>query len=83
MHVIKWGERNVLSRNFHAKDNKKAIAAWKSDLDQIRRVLNVSPFTCVCMSITNFLLPDKTRREYGCKCLRASSERFEYPWKFR
>ena len=58
MHVIKWGKRNVLSRPFHAKDNKKAIAAWKVDLGQIRRILNVSPFHCACMSITNFWLPD-------------------------
>ena len=78
MHVIKWGKRNVLSRPFHAKDNKKAIAAWKSDLDEIRLVLNVSPFTYVWMSIANFRLPDRTCRERGCRRPRASSEHFEY-----
>ena len=71
MRVIKWGKRNVLSRSFHAKDNKKAIAAWKSDLDQIHRVFEVSPFTFVCASITNFRLPDRTCHERRCRCPRA------------
>ena len=79
MRAIKWGKRNVLTRSFwHAKDNKKAIAAWKSDLDQIRRVFEVSLFTFVCTRITNFRLPDRTCRERGCRRPRASSEHFEY-----
>ena len=54
MYVVKWGKRNVLSRPFHAKDKKKAIAAWKIDLGQIRRVLNVSPFPCFGMVLPTF-----------------------------
>ena len=72
MHVIKWGKRIVFTRFFHAKDNKKAIAAWKVDLGQIRRILNVSPFPCVCMSIANFWLPDGACHECVRKCPRAS-----------
>ena len=41
VHIIKRGKRNAVSRYFHERNDKKAIAAWKMDLDQIRRVLTV------------------------------------------
>ena len=40
-HVIKWGKRNVISRQYHAKDDKEAIATWRLDLDRIVHVFNV------------------------------------------
>jgi len=45
--IIKRGERNVISRRYHAKDDKEAIAAWNSDLNGIRRVFDVRPVTPV------------------------------------
>jgi hypothetical protein len=43
VHVVKRGKRNVLSRYFNERDDKKAIAAWKVDLGQIRGALTVCP----------------------------------------
>ena len=40
-HIVEWGKRNAISRCYHAKDDKEAIATWKFDLDGIRRVFNV------------------------------------------
>jgi len=39
--LVKWGRRNVISRRFHAKGDKKTIAAWKLDLDKILQVFKV------------------------------------------
>jgi hypothetical protein len=54
MHIIKWGKRNAFSRTFHAKGNRKAIAAWKINLGQIRRTLNMRLFTCLCAKSLTF-----------------------------
>jgi len=35
----------VISRRYHAKDDKEAIAAWNLDLNKIRRVFDVRPVT--------------------------------------
>jgi hypothetical protein len=40
-HVIKRGKRNVISRLYHAKSDKKAIVTWRLDLDGILHVFNV------------------------------------------
>ena len=56
MHVIKRGKRHALSRPFHAKDNEKAITAWKLELNRIRRTLEVRPFPCIFVKIPNFRL---------------------------
>jgi hypothetical protein len=40
--IIKKGKRNVVSRLLHAKIDKETIAAWKSDLNKILLVFNVS-----------------------------------------
>jgi len=45
--IIKRGERNVISRRYHANDDKEAIAAWSLDLNRIRRVFDVRPVTPV------------------------------------
>ena len=39
--IIKKGKRNRVYRLLHAKNDKKAIAAWKSDLKEILLVFNV------------------------------------------
>ena len=39
--VLKRGGRGRVSRFFHSKDDKDAIAAWKSDLNRILHVFNV------------------------------------------
>ena len=39
--VIKQNERNVVSRHFHARNDKDKIATWKSDLNRILQVFNV------------------------------------------
>jgi len=44
-HIVEWGRRNAISRRYHAKDDKEAIVAWKSDLDGILRVFNVCSAT--------------------------------------
>ncbi|KAF9644519.1 hypothetical protein BDM02DRAFT_935257 [Thelephora ganbajun] len=38
--IVKQGKRNVLSRPFHAKSDKKSIAIWKVDLNSILHVFN-------------------------------------------
>ena len=43
-HIAKRSKRNVISQFFHAKDDEQKIAAWKSDLDSIRRALDVRFF---------------------------------------
>jgi len=39
--VIKRSKRNVVSRLFHAKNDKEAIAGWKSELNKILVIFNV------------------------------------------
>jgi len=39
--IIKRGRRNVISRHYHAKDDKEAIATWRLDLNRVLRVFNV------------------------------------------
>ena len=41
MELAKWGKRGAVSRRFHAKSEKEAIAAWRSDLDKILQSFNV------------------------------------------
>ena len=45
--IIKRGKRNVISRRYHAKDDKAAIAAWKLELNRILHVFNVRSVTAV------------------------------------
>ena len=45
--IVKWDKRNTISRHFHSKDDKKAIAAWRLDLDRILHVFNVRSVTSV------------------------------------
>jgi len=45
--IIERNKRNAISRRYHAKDDKKAIAAWSLDLNKIRRVFDVRSVTPV------------------------------------
>ena len=40
--IVEKGQRNLLSRLVHAKNDKDTIAAWKLDLNRILHVFNVS-----------------------------------------
>ena len=50
--IEKKRERNVVSRHFHAKNDKDKIAAWKSDLVRILHVFNVRSITFVWSLLT-------------------------------
>ena len=39
--IIKQSKRNVISRHFHARNDKDKITAWRLDLDRILQVFNV------------------------------------------
>jgi len=49
--IIKRGKRNVVSRLFHAND-EKAIANWRLGINRILHVFNVRPATSVWPSLT-------------------------------
>jgi len=40
--IIKQGKRGVVPRLFHSKNDKEKIGAWKSDLNRVLLVFNVS-----------------------------------------
>jgi len=44
-HIIRRGKRNVISRRYHAKDDKEAISTWRTDFNRILRVFRVRSVT--------------------------------------
>jgi hypothetical protein len=50
--VIEKSKRNVVSRLFHARSDKETIAAWKSDLNKILLIFNVSSVVVVWPLLT-------------------------------
>ena len=44
-YVVRRGKRTIVPQLFRAKDDKKSVTAWRSDLDEIRRVFEVRSFT--------------------------------------
>ena len=50
--IVRRSKRSVISRRYHAKDDKKAISAWNSDLKRIRRVFDVRFVTPVRPPLT-------------------------------
>jgi len=52
-HIVKRGERNAISRRYHAKDDKKAITAWRLDLDGVLHVFNVCSITSARRLLTS------------------------------
>ena len=49
--VIKRGQRSVVSRVFHSKTDKDAIAAWRQDLNRILQVFTVRPINRIWQSL--------------------------------
>jgi len=45
--IFKRNKRNLISRRYHAKDDKEAIATWSLDFNRIRRVFDVRSITPV------------------------------------
>ena len=45
--VAKQSKRNTVSRLIHAKNDKEAVAGWKSDLNSILHIFNVRSATFV------------------------------------
>ena len=41
------GERNAISRLFHSRNDKDAIAAWRKELKSILQIFNVRSFDLV------------------------------------
>jgi len=50
--IVKGDKRNAISRRYHAKDDKDAVATWKLGLDRILRVFNVRSVTPARRSLT-------------------------------
>ena len=50
--ITKRGKRNAISRFLHAKNDRETIAGWKSDLNKILLIFNVSSFILVWPSLT-------------------------------
>jgi len=50
--VIKKSGRHRVSQFLHSRNDKDAIATWKSDLKMILNVFNVRP-VCSCLAVTN------------------------------
>ena len=50
--IIKRGKRNPISRRYHAKGEKEAIATWRLDLDRILHLFNVCSITCILPLLT-------------------------------
>ena len=49
--VIERGKRNVVSRVFHSKTDKDAIAAWRQDLNRILQIFTVRPINRIWQSL--------------------------------
>jgi len=49
---IQENKRNVISRRYHVKDDKQAIASWRLDLNRILHVFDVRSVTPVWTSLT-------------------------------
>ena len=49
---IEQGKRNTVSRLFHAKNDKEAIATWKSDLSRVLHIFNVRSAGFVWLLLT-------------------------------
>ena len=50
--VVEQGKRNVISRHFHAKNDKEKIAGWRSDLVRILQIFNVRSIVSVWLLLT-------------------------------
>ena len=53
--VIKQGQRSVVSRVFHSKTDKDAIAAWRQDLNRILQIFTVRSINPTWQSLIHHL----------------------------
>ena len=51
--VLKRSGRRRISRFLRSKDDKDAVAGWKSDLNRLLRLLNVC-LVCLCLVVTDW-----------------------------
>ena len=63
--TAKCVKRNPASRYFNAKKDKKTIAAWRLDLDEILQVFKVCSIAWV-MTVANFPPPEGTHNNHRC-----------------
>ena len=70
--LVKWGKRNVVSRHFHAKDEKETMITWMSDLDKILQIFNVR-FVIRAKKVANFPVPEGTYDECEWNRFRRSA----------
>ena len=64
-HIIKRGKRAIFRQFFQEKDDKKLVAAWNLDFDDIRRAFEVGPFTSTERLLNSSLsISDGTRGGY-------------------
>jgi hypothetical protein len=52
-HIIERGKRNAISRHYHAKDDKEAIATWRPDLSGILHTFKVCSVASVWRLLTS------------------------------
>ena len=74
--ILKRSGRHRLSRFFHSRDDKDAVAAWKSDLNRILHVFNVCQNAPASSSLTT-LLTDRASCEHSHHHNRYTSGRIE------
>lgn len=51
-HIVERGKRNALSRRYHAKDDKEAIATWGLEFNRILHVFHVCPIASAWRLLT-------------------------------
>lgn len=51
-HIVERGKRNAISRRYHAKDDKEAIATWRLEFNRILHVFHVRPITSAWRLLT-------------------------------
>jgi hypothetical protein len=51
-YIVKRGKRNVISRPFHTKNDKQAIAVWRAELDVILHIFDVRPLSLAGLLLT-------------------------------
>ena len=58
--IVKRGKYNLICRRLFPKDDKKRIAAWRSDLNRILHVLNVRYIAFVLQLLTLYFQTELT-----------------------
>ena len=59
--IVMRGERNVLSRLFHATNDKDTIVGWKQDLNKILHIFNVR-----LVDLSSFAITESSHFRRSC-----------------